>query len=89
MRGVQYQDRELSTVFIRGATPAIADINSLNLSVGRFYSEVEERTGRPVCIIGQDVAEALFPNETPVGKLLRRLLVAGEYDPEPVENANA
>ncbi|WP_422073183.1 AMP-binding protein [Tranquillimonas rosea] len=27
--------------------------------------------------------------KSPVGKLLRRLLVAGEYDPEPVENANA
>ncbi len=71
VRGVQYQDRELSTVFIRGSTPSIADINSLNLSAGRFYGEIEERSGRPVCIIGQDVAEALFPNETPVGKRIR------------------
>ncbi len=71
MRGVQYQDRELSTVFIRGSTPATADINNFNLSAGRFYGEVEERAARPVCVIGQDVAEALFPSETPVGKRIR------------------
>ena len=71
MRGVQYEDRQLSSVFTRGATPAIADINGLDLAAGRFYGETEERAGRPVCVIGQDVAEALFPNETPIGKRIR------------------
>ena len=71
MRGVQYEDRQLSTVFTRGATPSIADINGLDLAAGRFYGDVEERAARPVCVIGQDVAEALFPNETPIGKRIR------------------
>ncbi len=71
MRGVQYQDRQLSAVFTRGATPSIADINGLDLALGRFYGEIEERAARPVCVIGQDVAEALFPNETPLGKQIR------------------
>src|SRR5690606_28458463 len=71
MRGVQYRDRQLSTVLIRASTPAIADINNLNLTAGRFFGEAEQRAARPVCIIGQEVAEALFPNETPLGKRIR------------------
>ncbi len=71
MRGVQYRERELSTVFIRASTPAIADINGLGLSAGRFFGDIEQRAARPVCIIGQDVAEALFVGETPVGKHIR------------------
>jgi putative ABC transport system permease protein len=75
VRGVQYGDQQLSTVFIRAATPDIAQINNLDLSAGRFFGETEQRAARTVCIIGQEVAEALFPNETPVGKRIR---VGGE-----------
>ena len=71
VRGVQYQDRQLSTVFIRASTPDIAEINSLDLSAGRFFGETEQRAARNVCIIGQEVAEALFFNETPIGKRIR------------------
>jgi putative ABC transport system permease protein len=71
MRGVQYRDRQISTVFIRASTPAIADINNLDLTAGRFFGDAEQRAGRPVCIIGQEVAEALFPGETPIGKRIR------------------
>jgi putative ABC transport system permease protein len=71
VRGVQYGDQQLSTVFIRASTPDIAQINSLNLSAGRFFGETEQRAGRSVAIIGQEVAEALFANETPIGKRIR------------------
>ena len=71
VRGVQYQDHQLSTVFIRASTPDIAQINSLDLSAGRFFGETEQRAARNVCIIGKEVAEALFFNETPIGKRIR------------------
>jgi putative ABC transport system permease protein len=35
---------------------------------GRFFSELEARAGRNVAVIGFDVADALFPNESPIGK---------------------
>jgi putative ABC transport system permease protein len=71
VRGVQYADRQLSTVFIRASTPDIAQINNLNLSAGRFFGETEERAARNVAIIGKEVAEAMFFNETPIGKRIR------------------
>jgi putative ABC transport system permease protein len=71
VRGVQYEDRQLSTVFIRASTPDIAQINNLNLSAGRFFGETEQRAARNVAIIGQEVAEAMFFNETPIGKRIR------------------
>jgi len=71
VRGVQYEDRQLSTVFIRASTPDIAQINNLNLSAGRFFGETEQRAARNVAIIGQEVAEAMFFNETPIGKQIR------------------
>ncbi|MEP0549023.1 MAG: ABC transporter permease [Rhodothermales bacterium] len=71
VRGVQYEDRQLSTVFVRASTPDIAEINNLDLSAGRFFGETEQRAARNVCIIGQEVAEALFFNESPIGKRIR------------------
>ncbi len=71
MRGVQYGEHQLSTVFVRASTPDIAAINNLDLSEGRFFGETEQRAARNVCIIGKEVADALFFNETPIGKRIR------------------
>lgn len=38
---------------------------------GRFLTEQDVQYVRPVAVIGQTVAEALFPNETPLGKDIR------------------
>jgi putative ABC transport system permease protein len=38
---------------------------------GRFFNELESSGGRPVCVIGHDVAANLFENEDPIGKTVR------------------
>ena len=38
---------------------------------GRFFNELESGGGRPVCVIGHDVAANLFENEDPIGKTVR------------------
>jgi len=38
---------------------------------GRFFSEIEAHNARNVLILGIDVANALFPNESPQGKTVR------------------
>jgi len=68
---VRYRDRRLTNVFIRASTPAIADVNNLDLEEGRFFGETDQRSGRYVVVIGQDVADELFPGETPIGKQVR------------------
>lgn len=68
---VRYQDRRLGGVLVRGTTPALADVNSLDLSDGRFLTEVDQRAARYVVVIGSEVAEELFPGESPIGKHIR------------------
>ncbi len=41
---------------------------SYDLDEGRPISEQDVRYGRPVALIGSEIAEELFPNESPLGK---------------------
>jgi len=68
---VRYRDRRLSNVFIRATTPAAADVNNLDLSDGRFFADSDQRAARYVVVIGQEVAENLFPGENAIGKFVR------------------
>jgi putative ABC transport system permease protein len=43
------------------------------LQDGRYFSELESQSGRPVCVLGFAVADGLFPNEDPIGKEVRAL----------------
>jgi putative ABC transport system permease protein len=43
---------------------------------GRYFTEMESQTGAPVTIIGNDIAENLFPGGTAVGKKIK---VMGRY----------
>ncbi|MBL0176795.1 MAG: ABC transporter permease [Ignavibacteria bacterium] len=38
---------------------------------GRFFNDLEGSSGRPVCVIGHDVANTLFENEDPIGKTIK------------------
>jgi putative ABC transport system permease protein len=41
------------------------------IALGRFMTALEVNGGRPVCVIGSEVAENLFPNENPIGKSIK------------------
>jgi putative ABC transport system permease protein len=56
-------------------TQEYARVNKVELVMGRFLVDADERTDegddssmRNVCILGSDVAEALFPFESPLGQ---------------------
>jgi putative ABC transport system permease protein len=64
-------DLRLSNIYTLGTTPDLVRISRADMKEGRFFNEVESRGGRNVIVIGFDVADALFPNESPVGKTVR------------------
>lgn len=78
---VEYQDRVVSGVDVQGSEPTITRIQEINLTGGRYYTELDAQTARNVGVIGADVAEELFPVAEPVGKEIRlgghRILVIG------------
>ena len=70
-RALRYGDKSLSGVAVQGASATYPRVFSVELSTGRYYSEMEDRSGRNVAVIGAGIADELFPVEEPIGKLIR------------------
>ncbi|WP_270993417.1 ABC transporter permease [Listeria seeligeri] len=66
---------------VTGINDAYANIKNLELTRGRFCSEVDVRYAQKVTVIGADVAKSYFKEQNPVGKYMRisgaRYLVIG------------
>src|SRR5438874_13221424 len=67
-RSVKFAGSEVSNVLIRGTVSDYIITSTFDFKEGRFFSEIESRGGANVCVLGYDVADALFPGESPVGK---------------------
>jgi putative ABC transport system permease protein len=67
IRSIKYADNEVRGVFTQGTTDEFPSTSATSLSQGRFFTETESRGAQPVCVLGYDVAEALFPNRSPLG----------------------
>lgn len=68
---VRYQKRASSSVHVIGTTDQYALTSSISLSEGRFMSPGESSGGRPVCILGSEVASHLFQRVSPLGNRVR------------------
>ena len=67
-RNVKYGDSEVGNVFIRGTVADYIITSTFDFKEGRFFNEIESRSGAQVCVIGYDVANALFPSTSPIDK---------------------
>jgi len=80
-QAVWYKNRRSSQVQIIGTTEQFPITSGFDVAQGRFMTAAEAEGGRPVCIIGNDVATNLFLRESPLGKKIkigaRRLEVIG------------
>jgi putative ABC transport system permease protein len=70
-RSVWYKNRRASQVHIVGTSDQFLATSGFNIADGRFLTENEVQGGRPVCVIGNDVATNLFPLESPLGKKIK------------------
>ena len=68
---VRYQAETISNVNVTPVSSGIYTIDDLKIEKGRFYSELESDTGSPVVVLGTNLAENLFDNIDPVGKVIR------------------
>src|SRR5262249_55612209 len=59
-----------NVVATAGAPAAFFDNNGYALATGRFFTEGEARSGMSVVVIGADMADVLFPNESPLDSSL-------------------
>ena len=68
MRSVKYGGNQVDNVFVLGTTSDFIVTSTIDCTEGRFFNELESRGGANVVVIGYDVADALFPSESPIDK---------------------
>ena len=67
-KNVKRGDNQVTGIFIQGTTADYPLISVVDFNEGRFFNELEVKGAANVCLLGYDVADALFPSESPIGK---------------------
>jgi putative ABC transport system permease protein len=68
---VKYKDRSASTATIIGTTDEYLDTSGVSVAQGRFLTAADAGGGRPICVIGSEVATNLFRGESPIGAKIK------------------
>jgi putative ABC transport system permease protein len=76
-RTVKFKSNFVENVRISAASHDYYLTRSFDLQDGRYFTESESRTGAPVVLIGNDVANGLFPYQSAIGQ---RIKVMGRYE---------
>jgi len=70
-RPVKYADKKLSDVNVQGHTPNMGEAMSFDIATGRYFTQSEYDTAASVGVIGWDVQDQLFPNQDPIGRVMK------------------
>jgi putative ABC transport system permease protein len=68
VRNVKRGDNQVTGIFVQGTTAEYPLISVVDFNEGRFFNDLETKGAANVCLLGYDVADALFPSESPIGK---------------------
>lgn len=63
---VKAGDNRVDGIYVFGTTADYGRISGVDYTEGRLFNELESEAGRSVCVLGYDVAEALFPGRSAV-----------------------
>ncbi len=70
-RMVKAGDRKLSDVQTVGQTPNMGEAMNIDIASGRYFTQSEYDHAAAVAVIGWDVQDQLFPNQDPIGRILK------------------
>jgi putative ABC transport system permease protein len=65
---VKYGDRKAKQTILEGDNASAKDVFDLDMSSGRWFSEVDDERRASVIILGADTVDELFGNSDPLGK---------------------
>ena len=63
-------DNESDTVLVEGVTASLLDIIGADFARGRPFTDLEDREGARVAVVGANLARALFGRASPIGRTL-------------------
>lgn len=70
-RTVKYQNNSIENAGILAVSQEFDKVLPLDLETGRYFTPIESKSGRPVAIIGCEIADNLFENKDPIGKKIK------------------
>src|SRR5690606_22494915 len=68
---IRYEEKTVSNVQIGAITHEYYQIEALQLARGRFFNESESNSGSQVIVLGDEIAQSLFGDVDPIGKIVR------------------
>lgn len=68
---VRHRSNSMSGALLQGSSFGLNNVRDVLIEQGRYFTLQEMEAGRKVSIIGSDIAEALFPYQSPIGKELK------------------
>jgi putative ABC transport system permease protein len=68
---VKSGQKYIEGVIVIGTDEQFLETVGSDLALGRFLMKQEADGGRPVCVLGSEIASNLFPNESPIGKIVK------------------
>jgi putative ABC transport system permease protein len=71
VKDARFESRSMLNAWVTGTTHAYQEASGTTIEEGRFFSPEESDGGRPVCAIGANVAETLFPNSDPIDQTIK------------------
>jgi len=75
-RTIKYKSQTVDGAQIGAVTQDHNKVWTFDFADGRYFTDIESRTGSPVAVIGHDIANDLFPGGTAVGKQIK---IMGKY----------
>jgi putative ABC transport system permease protein len=83
---VKYQSSNIENVGVVCASHQYDKVKNFEIAEGRYFTEIESSSGRPVGVIGDVLAKALFPNQNPIGQTIKvrgsKVMVIGVFKKE-------
>jgi putative ABC transport system permease protein len=67
----KFESNDVEGIGVAGVSHGYQDVYGFELSSGRYFSLLESATGKPVAIIGANIAEVLFEGNNPLGKEIK------------------
>jgi len=71
LEDVKHEQTNFEAASIIGVSASMSEIREIKIADGRFFTDQEERTRQGVAIIGDGIRTTLFPNVTPLDKIVR------------------
>ncbi|MFH0989317.1 MAG: ABC transporter permease [bacterium] len=68
---IKYNQKYIESVVLIGTDEELPTTLGVNLTIGRFFTEIESEGGQPVCVLGSEIAANLFPSEYPIAKVVK------------------